>query len=285
MSETTGGMVGVYIDGETKTGKGAASQAIAESLENKGLNVYYDVAGDFFRRYVALVRQELGLRETDALPIGEPLQHAAETVYEGRQAFERNESLGDLQRQSISESVSILGELAIAQRAGGEWWVMSTQRAVAAGADVIVLDGRNPRDRMHKQEAITGIKVPVVLDLFMTCEPGEAGRRELVKEGIDNPTADQLHAATEHVIGRRDRDRKRTELPFVAPTLSVLYVPGQSSVADTIKSSWHDHDGAELPVTITLDNTHIPKPDMLAAVTELADTAIRFKLDDSVPIK
>jgi len=66
----------VYVDGETKTGKGAASQHIAETLSKRGLKVYYDVAGDFYRRYMAKVRRELGLAEDDVLPTGEPLTRA-----------------------------------------------------------------------------------------------------------------------------------------------------------------------------------------------------------------
>src|ERR1019366_10618951 len=104
-------ILNVYlVDGETKTGKGSASKQIAKVLSREDQKVYYDVAGDFFRRYVALVRQELGLKEADALPVGKILEQAAQVVYDKQRAFELDDALGDLQRPAISNSVSVLGE-------------------------------------------------------------------------------------------------------------------------------------------------------------------------------
>lgn len=270
-------LLGVYIDGETKTGKGAASKAIASALSDKGLQVYYDVAGDFYRRYVAQVRQYLKLTDDDPLPTGKILEDAARMVHEKRLAFEKDESLGDLQRPAIGTSVSILGELATAQRAGSEWWVITAKRAKEAGADVIVIDARNPRLRMEEAMKTSGIIVKTALNLFMTCDPGEAARRTLLGTGVAKPTEDQIAAERVNVINRRERDRMRAENPFILPTASVPFIPAVMSVSSVISQSWHKQpDGSELPTTVTLDNTKISKPEMLAAVSTLACAAVDF---------
>ena len=270
-------LVGIYVDGETKTGKGAASKVIASSLSDRGFNVYYDVAGDFYRRYVAQVRRHLGLSDDDALPMGDALEEAARIVHEKRLAFEKDDSLGNLQRPAIGKSVSVLGELATAQGAGGEWWVITAKRAKDAGADVIVIDARNPRLRMDEAMKRSGIAVKTAMNLFMTCDPDEAARRTLLGTGVEKPTPDQVATERVNVISRRERDRQRAENPFILPVASVPFIPAVMSVSSVIKQSWHKQpDGSELPTTITLDNTKISKPEMLAAVSSLACAAVDF---------
>lgn len=267
-------LLGVYVDGQTKTGKGAASKAIATVLASTGMHVYYDVAGDFYRRYVAFVRRELGLGETDSLPTGRVLEQAAKAVYDRGQAFEQDETLGDLQRPAIGKSVSILGELPVAQKAGGEWWARSVDRAQATGAEVLVLDGRNPRSRIR--EFASKANVRTVLDLCMTCAPAEAARRTLLGNGSTSPSTDQIEAEERNVISRRERDRNRADHPFVMPTVSVPFVPDQTPVTDILRRSWERYGDAELPVVITFDNTTISKPAMLAAISELAIASVTF---------
>ena len=270
-------LLGIYIDGETKTGKGAASKVIASSLTDKGLNVYYDVAGDFYRRYVAQVRKHLRLTDEDVLPTGKVLEDAARIVHEKRLAFEKDESLGDLQRPAIGTSVSVLGELATAQRAGDEWWVITAKMAKDAGVDVIVIDGRNPRLRMEEAMKSSGVTVKTSLNLFMTCDPDEAARRTLLGTGVKKPTDEQIAAERVNVISRRERDRQRIENPFILPIKSVPFIPAVMSVSSVVRQSWHKQpDGSELPTTITLDNTNISKPEMLAAVSSLACSAVDF---------
>jgi cytidylate kinase len=270
-------LLGVYIDGETKTGKGAASKIIASSLSDKGLNVYYDVAGDFYRRYVAQVRKHLELTDDDPLPSGKVLEDAARIVHEKRLAFEKDDTLGDLQRPAIGTSVSVLGELATAQRAGDEWWVITVKMAKDAGAEVIVIDGRNPRLRMEGVMKRSGVIVKTSLNLFMTCDADEAARRSLLGTGTPKPTVAQIAAERVNVISRRERDRQRVENPFILPIKSVPFIPAVMSVSSVVRQSWHKQpDGSELPTTITLDNTNISKPEMLAAVSSLACAAVDF---------
>lgn len=267
-------LLAIYVDGETKTGKGAASAAIADALSAKGYTVYYDVAGDFYRRYVALVRINLGLSEDDKLPTGDVLERAAREVYESGEQFKPNPHLGDLQRRSISKSVSVLGELPLAQQAGREWWAMTLRNAREAEADVLVVDGRNPRRRVMEQVEPTGIDVHSALDLFMTCEAREAARRVLLGEGIKNPTDEQLTSEEVKVADRRSRDRQRLDTPFLQPDAAIHFVPGNVTTDEILSASWHPGPGIVLPRTLILDNTTISKPFMLETVTTLAKTAV-----------
>lgn len=276
MPEQTYDLLGVYVDGETKTGKGAASKAIAASLKEEGLKVYYDVAGDFFRRYVALVREHLGLSESDPLPTGEVLQTAARDVHQTRKAFQNDIKLGDLQRPIISQSVAVLGELPYVQTAGAEWWALSLQLAKEGGVDIIVIDGRNPRSKVKSAANDTGIRINTALDLFMTCEAGEAARRSLRLEGVVSPNSAQLEIARQRVELRRKQDRERSKRPFIVPAVTLLYDPLQLPASKIIAESWQAHGDEELPITIQIDNTNFTEAEMLSAVRDLAKTAIKF---------
>jgi cytidylate kinase len=270
-------LLGVYIDGETKTGKGAASKVIASVLTDKGLHVHYDVAGDFYRRYVAHVRKYLGLNEADTLPTGPELDEAAQVVHKKRLAFENDDSIGDLQRPAIGKSVSVMAELPRVQQAGSEWWAITARRAEKEGADVIVIDGRNPRLRMDEASKNSGVEVQTALNLYMTCEPKEAARRTLLGIGVNSPTEDQIEAERVNVVSRRERDRQRAENPFIVPVVSVPIMPKVMAIDAVIKQSWHKQPNeSELPTTVTLDNTHISKQDMLASVSLLACAAVDY---------
>lgn len=269
-------LLAVFVDGETKTGKGAAGEAIAEALKQDGHKVYYDVAGDFYRRYVGMVRRELQLDETTPLPIGPELTETATRLYKSGQAFDLDESLGDLQRPAINDSVSLLGEEAIAQQAGADWYAQSIARAHEQGAEILVLDGRNPRHRVTDELPGLTIAVRTALDLYLTCEPHEAARRVLVGRGDLEPTEAAKQPIKDQIDNRRSRDRTRVDRPFLPPAESVAFVPGEHAVDMILKEAWDEERFTRLPATITLDNTHILKPEMLSAVSELAVGAIAF---------
>lgn len=257
-------MQAIFVEGETKTGKGAASEAIAETLRQDGATVYYDVAGDFFRRYVAMVRRELGLGEAADMPDASVIIATATKIYEAGQAFALDASLGDLQRPAISRSVSLLGEQAIAQQAAAEWYGASVQQAIESGADILVLDGRNPRDHVERQAAARGLSVETILDVYMTCEPREAAHRLLALNGETN-----LESEMQTIADRRARDRTRAEHPFIEPAISLSCVPGKCDVAGLIAQSRQPHEGAAVPIPICVDNTNVTKKAMLETVAAL----------------
>ena len=271
MSQNSGELLAIYVEGETKTGKGAASEAIANALKAQGVSIYYDVAGDFFRRYVAIIRQQLGLDEADDLPARAELEAVATALYVSGEAFSVDPALGDLQRPSISRSVSLLGELPIAQKAAVDWYVQSVKQAAAAGAQVMVLDGRNPRRHVEEHVHVPGVTTKTILDIYMTCEPVVAAKRVLLGNGIKQPTDKQLAPIVENIVHRRALDRTRAEWPFWWPETHVSFLPGEQSAQDAVAASL---SADPKPLPIVIDNSYVPKQTMWTAVAELATTAL-----------
>ncbi len=274
MSQSPDALYAIYIEGETKTGKGAASEAVANALKDQGVSVYYDVAGDFFRRYVAIIRLHLGLAAHDPLPSRDALIKVATKLYRAGDAFRIDLKLGDLQRPEISNCVSQLGELPVAQEAAVEWYAQSVKQAVTSGAQVMVLDGRNPR--RHVEGQVVDHSAITILDIYMTCEPEVAARRVLLGDQVTEPTPDQLEPIIQNIADRRDRDRERQEWPFWWPEVHLPFVPGTDSVTDTIAMSWQSNASLPLPVPIVIDNSYVPKPTMWAAVADLAICALAY---------
>jgi cytidylate kinase len=272
MSQNSGDLLAIYIEGETKTGKGAASEAIAKALKAQDVSVYYDVAGDFFRRYVAIIRRQLSLSETDDLPDRSELEAVATALYENGGAFSIDPVLGDLQRPAISRSVSLLGELPIAQKAAVDWYVQSVKQAAAAGAQVMVLDGRNPRRHVEEHVRVPGVTTKTILDIYMTCEPSVAATRVLLGSGVKHPTNEQLAPIVENIAHRRALDRSRDEWPFWWPERHVLFVPGEQAAQQIIAAAWQSEPA---PLPIVIDNSYVPKQTMWTAVAELATIAVQ----------
>ena len=264
-------MLAIFVEGETKTGKGAASEAIADALKAQGVSVYYDVAGDFFRRYVAIIRRQLGLGENDDLPARAELEDIATTLYDNGGAFSVDPALGDLQRPAISRSVSLLGELPIAQKAAVDWYVQSVKQAATAGARVIVLDGRNPRRHVEEHVRVSGVTTKTILDIYMTCSPTVAASRVLVSSGVSHPTNELLAPIIDNIVHRRALDRSRIEWPFWWPERHVLFVPGEQSAQQAVMAAWQSEPS---PLPIVIDNSYVPKQTMLTAIAELATIAL-----------
>ncbi|MEO7364389.1 MAG: hypothetical protein ABIV43_02680 [Candidatus Saccharimonadales bacterium] len=257
-------LLAIYVEGETKTGKGAASEAIATALKLQGVAVYFDVAGDFFRRFTAIIRRELDLSPSAPLPDRERLAEIATELYKNRKAFAIDPSLGDLQRPEISNCVSQLGELPIAQEAAIDWYEQSVVQARQAEADVLVLDGRNPR---HHVEALNQ-DVVTILDIYMICEPTVAAERVLLSAGNSQPTDQQLRPIIDNITNRRALDRQRPEWPFWWPEQHLAFTPGQDSVDQAISAT--HLTAADSPLPLVIDNSHVPKQMMWDAVEALA---------------
>lgn len=271
MSQNSDELRAIYVEGETKTGKGAASEAIANALKHQGIPVYYDVAGDFFRRYVAIIRRQLDLGEDGNLPDRAKLTAVATALYESGEAFNVDPALGDLQRPSISRSVSLLGELPIAQKAAVDWYAQSVKQAYESGAQVMVLDGRNPRRHVEEHVAIPGVTTKTILDIYMTCEPAVAAARVLLGDNVTQPTEQQLASIIENITRRRALDRSRVEWPFWWPEAHLSFLPGEQSAQEAVTAS---RQAPLAPLPIVINNSYVPKQTMWTAVAELATCAL-----------
>lgn len=137
-----------------------------------------------------------------------------------------------------------------------EWYARTALRAYEEGADILALDGRNPRLRVDEQLAAHDRRVQPALDLYMLCDLHEAARRTLLGQGVAHPTAEQLAAMFETLRARRTRDRHRTDNPFIVPVASVAFLPGQTTPESVVQRSWQ---AADAPLTITLDNRPLLK--------------------------
>jgi hypothetical protein len=259
-------MIAIFVEGETKTGKGAASEAIAKTLEEHGLQVYYDVAGNFFRRYVAIIRRQLQLAEDAALPATAELTAIATELYTNGGAFDLDDSLGDLQRSTISRCVSILGELPIAQQAASDWFGMSLKQAHAVGADVLLLDGRNPRLHIEALSVELGLTIRTILDVYMECDPNVAASRMMNATA----SAEEVQAAASIIIDRRRRDRMRPEWPFIEPAKSIKCTPGERLAADIIA----DTQKELLVLPVVLDNSRVSKAELEQSLADLTSAAL-----------
>ncbi|HEY1835688.1 MAG TPA: (d)CMP kinase [Candidatus Saccharimonadales bacterium] len=268
-------LLGVYVDGETKTGKGAAGKAMVDALDAAGIKVYYDVAGDFFRRYAAAVRESLELSDTGQLPEDEKaLERVVRQVHDQGPPFERSDRFGDLQKPIISASVAAVAKFEIVQEACGQWLRVAAMHAQAKGADVLVLDGRNVRSHLRKRAA--DLKLATAFELYLLCEPREAARRALLANGATSPSGSEIDERAAIIGETRQRDRHREVRPYVMPATCIRFDPKQSGVAQVLRRIWEAHTNEERPLPVCLDNTTISKPDMLAAVSELAVAAVRL---------
>ena len=258
-------LLAIYVEGETKTGKGAASEAIANTLHDEGVSVYHAVAGDFFRRFTAIIRRDLALDEAAPLPERDELTSIATKLFENREAFSIDPALGDLQRPEISNCVSQLGELAIAQEAAVVWYEETVRQAIDGGYQVLVMDGRNPRRHVEELDA----EVRTILDIYMTCDPEIAARRTWAAKSVTDPSHEQISAEAAVVADRRQRDRERAEWPFHWPT---EYFTLTDDATGFVERSRQTGDNPPLPIVI--DNSALDLPTMTALVAQLTRDAL-----------
>jgi cytidylate kinase len=261
------------VDGESRTGKTTASEGLTEALENLGLNVYHDSGGSFYRRLVAKVRSDLKLSEDDPLPQGEELTQAAQRASNDPSVYDSRTDFGDLDRPSIKNSVSVLGETAVAQAAGDRWYRETAKKALESGADIFVVDGRNPRDRLREQ-AGEHMDLKFLLELIVECNPEVAARRSL---GLDRPHSDQdIADEAEKINIRRHKDRHRLINPYLPPTLSKRYTPGFDDAEETIEAIWQPRsDELEPPTPVVLDNSFMTREQLRTAVADLGAASIQ----------
>lgn len=180
---------------------------------------------------------------------------------------------GDLEHPRIGNSVSVLGELTTAQMAAEIWWAKTAEGARNSGADILVLNGRNPRQRL------SGIDMDLALELVVECDVEEAGRREAFKkakrQGLEAPSLDMIRLEVQGIADRRRRDRNREDNPYAAPAFMLPFILGESSAQMIVDTSWTSGcTRFELPHPIGFDNTTMPMEDMKASAAQLAITAL-----------
>lgn len=260
----------VLVEGESKTMKTSASKAAACALEDLGLRVARDDAGSFFRKTTVATLENL-----DRYGVEQPTQadydQASLDVLDAGIPYDTQRSW-ELHTKRVDSVVSIVSRAKHVQVHGREWWHTTADRAVAGGADALVLDGRNPRARMESWLEKCG--APLVLELFCVCDPRIAARRTLHSRDILHPTAQQVREETASIAKRRQQDRQRTELPYEDPKQYVYYGP-RSLPAEVVRQAV-DLSEVGMPLPIRIDTGKLEFEPMNELMAELARSAHRF---------
>lgn len=259
----------VLAEGEAKGMKTSVCEEAERTLVNLGFVVVRDDAGSFFRKTTVGA-----LAFLDAAGVEDPTQEdcnkASWDVLEAGIPYDTQRPW-ELHTRRIDSWVATISSAKHVQDAGRDWWATTADRAVEAGANALVLDGRNPRARLETWLAKNA--VGITAELFCVCDPRTAAIRTLKGRGVDNPTSAEVAEARQSIVDRRARDRNRAELPYVDPAEFVRYrhilhgTPGSSAARVMERAVRLGEPGRPLPVRI--DTGKLRREPMNAAVGDL----------------
>lgn len=256
----------IFLDGESKSGKTAAGSAIASRLHHDGHNVRSLVAGEYFR-HVTL----LALADKPQSSDSTWLEPAVRKALQSEQLLLPVAEPQRLHGPDVEELVSAVASYGFMQEAASSWRVASAQKAVDDKAEVLLFDGRNLRRKLS--DWLAHESANVALDLNIFCRPDVAGARKLHDAGVLSPTPEQLSAATQEVIDRRQRDRQREYAAYVDPDDLVDLKAGTQTVEQVLAEAFAPQV-ADPPLPIRFDNSDVPASVGLDTVTTLAVRAI-----------
>ncbi len=269
----------ITVDGEAKTAKTTAGDAISSALRELGMNVYEADAGAFFRRLTVGSLELLGysnLTLIDDVPqiSADDLHKVLPTVIADDLAYDKRDDWDGLLKCKIVEKyVSVVGKTDESQHAMDDWYGRMLQEATEGSFDVLVINARNPRDRLRKWAT-------PMLDLLVYCEPREAARRILSARGNKHPSDDDLDMQMTDVIARRTSDRERGSYPYQDPETSINYVDTTTGSVDSIIGASWSLDSIDMkasePTTVRLDTTEINLKQTRDIVAALALAALEY---------
>jgi hypothetical protein len=252
---------------------------VKDELSGHGLEVGAVSAGDFYRDVTAEVLRELGWTE------GVPPKYNEDTLTRVVDAVTARPGIYEDQNwrslaKPVEALVSTIGGHASAQRAGAQWHDRVVEAAIEAEKDALVIDGRNPRDRIA--DFIYSGQVVSALDLMLHCDVEEAARRALRREHGQQfqPTPEAIQERAVIVAERRRKDAQRQDRPFVTPAEDerIDYRPPlMTPHAATVLSRTEARD-PQFPLTIYFDTTRLPFEPMKGHITGLAGAAVEVPL-------
>lgn len=257
----------VSIDGGAKTSKSTVMSAVADILQTKMRAKTAD-AGAFYRRVTAAVFNVLGAEDLTNFT-EQQIDKAIDQAIANGTAFDDDFVWGDLERPSVSRWVSVTSKRPIVQQEAMKWWAITASQA-RSDADILVVNGRNPR--IHLAEQLQNGEVKIVLELFTMCQPREAARRKLLGHGITDFTEAQLAEETQGIIDRRNLDLTRPTDTFIEPTNLLPYALSDQP-KEVVQKMWQGSK-SEVPLPISFDTTHMTKLEMIDAAQKLALAAL-----------
>jgi cytidylate kinase len=263
-------MYAIFLDGESKTGKTTVGAAIAADLSKK-YRVYKAIAGSFYRRLTVLALESHGGTYThDDLAW---LEAAIQRVIAGREAYNEDRNWDAINSKAIDELVSVAGQFPATQAAGNEWWSIMADPALQNDAEVLVVDGRNPRLQLAEWRLTH--ELPIALDLCVYCDPEVAAQRYVHSLGAANPSAEQLATAQAEIMKRRALDRNRPAAPYVEPPDQIVFNSGVTDAAEVVRQAF-TADVSEPPQVIRFDTTNSPLPLTKVTAGQLARAALEY---------
>jgi cytidylate kinase len=264
-------MYGIFLDGESKTGKTTVGLAIEKALSPK-YKVYTAAAGSFYRRVTLLaleIKGEFGGGDTSWL------EENLRTALQNDQAYDEQLDWEGVHSQAVDELVSVAGQFDFMQAAARDWWYKTADIALSDGADVLVIDGRNPRINLATWRADHLDVMPIALDLCVYCSPEEAGVRYARDHTEGEPTPEQISAARDKIAERRQLDRTRKATPYLEPENQLLFDPLTADAQKAVIESFETATG-EAPRVIRYDTTSSPMEVTLRQTGALAASAIGY---------
>jgi cytidylate kinase len=264
-------MFGIFLDGESKTGKTTVGQAIEQAL-SPYFKVYTAAAGSFYRRVTLLAIEKHGDYKPGAT---DWLDGSLRDALASDRAYDESRDWSDVHSKQVDELVSVAGQFDFMQAAGLDWWQKTADLAFQQGADVLVIDGRNPRKKLAPWREQHPGDMPIALDICVYCTPEIAGERYARAHTDGEPTRAQISEARDMIAQRRHLDLTRTATPYVEPEDQILFDPLSGDAAKTIRESFETSEDAP-PRVIRYDTTNSPMSVTLRQAGALAQSAVSY---------
>lgn len=244
------------VNGPSRAMKSSSAKAIATPLLQMGLRVSVYDAGSFYRKNTVGTLEEVKRMGIEN-PTDADLHAAAVTVLEAGIPYDTDREWPDLHAPEIDNYVGRISKAPHVQEAGRGWWGYTYDYASLNGSDIIVFDGRNPRQRL--QPVLDKYGIRPIMELLCECNPSEAAFRTLYGRGVTNPTKEQLRVEERSIITRRHEDatRPKEAYPYVPPEKWVEFEPGMNSYGVIHESYSLSDSNGDVPLPIRMDTTNI----------------------------
>jgi cytidylate kinase len=263
-------MQAIFLDGEAKTGKTTVGHAIREVL-SEDYKVHSAVRGAFFRRLVVLA---LEINQVKPTPTGTSwIDEALRDAIASDMAYDEDRDWSTIESAEVSGMVAVAGQYDFVQAAADEWDVRTANHALMEDAEILLIDGRNPRAKLSVW--CKANNVPTALDLCIHCDDEIAGARLLMSRGIAKPTKAQLEEATQNIRSRRQMDRTRLHSPYVAPANQLEFDADHSTAEEIVQQSFAD-TVTDPPRTIGFDTSNSSVDHTRPIVASLAKAAVLY---------
>jgi hypothetical protein len=272
------------LNGPSKTSKTTIGEGIRDYAQDElSLSVVCADAGEHYRKITVATRLRLGVLGLE-LPPEDELSEAVAMVLKDHEADDPDRHWGDLHAPGVNAWVST----AIANRpnvkadASG-WYERTAQNALNKGTDLLIINGRQPRQVLAPWLGEVGLRPS--MELWTDCHPIIAAERVL-KARAKPFTRRQVQQEAALIRKRRLADARHAEFAMTPPRNPVQYVhyPSKLEVMASlaVEESWRpngvdghaDTSEEDLPRMIRFDNSYLDKPSMIRAASLLTQAAL-----------